>query len=443
LAADAEEQDEAPVVSDKDRARAGRYALLLAGSLPLQERIQGVRALIKAPDPEAREALQLILQNPRDSLAPLALNALAHLQERGVESTIAKALTDSRPSVRRAATLAVIERGGRKAPGQVLERLRKDSNDAVRVAAALGLGHLKVSKALPDLLRIFKAGSPQLRFSAAWSLWKLEDDRGRRYLEGIVIGDDRNLTGQALLVLSEIGAPESLPIVIQALDSRWQSNWQGAIAALQRWPAEETDSYLMGLWAAKPRSISEGQARRILLVLLERSRQHRQVAAWLPHVLPEASQVLVPLALAEGPAGELLLALNQLSQHPHPAGMEMVLRALGHESPAVVELAYRVLEGLAKALDKESGMPGSARAEAWRGWWIRHCRAERIEGLSGRAPVLRLMGPDGVGVAVKAGARLDWGVRIESTHAGEGAGGPYLILRYGRKRYRIQTVPVK
>jgi HEAT repeat protein len=179
------ESDQAPSRSE--------WRLWLSTLFDADETNQGVAAEVlgKSGDPEAIQPLLAALENMRGMIAGGGPVAKALVQLRDVWSLpiFAKALSDSRAHVRRAAAEALGWMRDARAVETLIAALRDDFY-GVRIEASWALGVLGDSRALQPLLAVLHDADEDVRRNAAEALGQLGDPRAREALLAAL--DDRD-----------------------------------------------------------------------------------------------------------------------------------------------------------------------------------------------------------------------------------------------------------
>ncbi|GEM_PF-3349802 len=417
-----------PPFDREDLAKAGVYARLLFGQGKYLDRADRIARLREAPDPGAQTALEMVLATQQDPLSWAAAGALARLENADVREALAEAADDPRSVVRAAVLPALAESGHPDAGALALERFEEDTATSVRAVAAGVLGVLGVREAVPALVEAVRTEHPHVRLYAAWALWRMDDPRGRAFLEELVASDDPRLAAQAVAVLAGLGDPDSLRAFLYALGSRHERVWQMAYLTLVRAPREYVRE---GLIVPEP---TDGQASERLVRMRRRGALAEVARGLTLSGAGEERWRLLCAMGAHGRPGEQQILAQVLAEREALGGLEPLLRALAAPQSRVRAQVAAALRRIARVHDLDAPPQGEERS-VWRRWWVEQSRARRVRDTDTGADVVTVRGPDGRYYAAAEGEALVPGVTVERIEREET--GARVVVRAADRRFRI------
>lgn len=110
-------------------------------------------------------------------------------------SMLSDGVTDSKPEVRISALSALGTMGGYPKAYQMVIKASSDPDHNVRVAAVAALGTIKDRNSIPQLRQLLDDPEPDVAFSAAVALWKMDDYTGENLLYEVLTGQRRSAQG--------------------------------------------------------------------------------------------------------------------------------------------------------------------------------------------------------------------------------------------------------
>lgn len=140
----------------------------------------------------------------------------------------------------------------------LLDRLYNDSEGDVRAAAADAIAGLKLTKAYPDLEKVYYETSDWLiQFSIVAALGELGDMRGFSILKDALQSDNELLKTSAISALGELGNNQAIDLLLPYInDSDWQIRHRLA-QALGRLGGEKVQSALQKLAEDKSAPVAD------------------------------------------------------------------------------------------------------------------------------------------------------------------------------------------
>ncbi|HXY40705.1 MAG TPA: HEAT repeat domain-containing protein, partial [Vicinamibacteria bacterium] len=188
-------------------------------------------ALVRGEEPARREAVaQLSASGLPEAIAPLllavsdqswavrqaAVDGLAGFSREALLPALERALRDGEDAGTRNAAMEIYVRLGPAAAQPLLELLR-DSDEEVRLFAAVMLGSTRAQEAVQPLISALSDPDVNVRHAAATSLGQLgAREAVPRLIEAL--GEGPWLQYPALHALGEIGDPRAAPALLQLLD---------------------------------------------------------------------------------------------------------------------------------------------------------------------------------------------------------------------------------
>jgi len=180
--------------------------IIQRNDLPLAQRTQALMALLTAGDPGVGTLLRHWLSSTEPSLRILAAFGSGYLQDVQAIPTLSNLLNDSSPAVSRAACLALVTIGDKRAIESLApallhgeESLRRSAAEALALHSTEGHPLLKDGSQVEDLL---------VRRAVVHGLVKIRQPWARQLLEKMVIEDEQWIVRSAAThALEEIAAP--------------------------------------------------------------------------------------------------------------------------------------------------------------------------------------------------------------------------------------------
>jgi len=108
---------------------------------------------------------------------------------------LTEALQDKNPDVRKEAVTALSLASTGEPFRTELEKMVDDKDLAVRLSALAGISELKDLRAITVLQRMLKDDVPEVSFTAARSLWALDDASGKSALLSVLNGESKTSSG--------------------------------------------------------------------------------------------------------------------------------------------------------------------------------------------------------------------------------------------------------
>ncbi len=181
-------------------------------------RIAATNALVQIDAVKVSPTLEKVLQDADPTVAAVAASGLG---KAGVESGVSPlllALLHKSPVVRGAAADALGRIGDKRAARPLLRLLGSDEVIEVRQQAARALGLLKDAQAVPELVRTLDSIEPSLRIFAIDALGEIGDASVLDRLEKLLLGSDNiGVRESSAVALGKIGDARALPVLRRAL----------------------------------------------------------------------------------------------------------------------------------------------------------------------------------------------------------------------------------
>ena len=176
--------------------------ILLVSRLMVEKRFDELGDLARR-DPRALDQLVSTLRDGRGLDCFLAATGLSKAGPAAVEPLLA-ALGDDKHPVRQGAALALGDLGDTRALPGLAERLQ-DDHEAVLQAAALSLGKLRSAEAVTPLLDALHDESERVRRAAVNALGLIGDRRALPELERVAARDTLAVAQRAREIMREMG----------------------------------------------------------------------------------------------------------------------------------------------------------------------------------------------------------------------------------------------
>jgi len=198
----------------------------LEGSDPTV-RYSAVHAIGNIGGPEAAKLLLKALKDPDGNVRKTASRALMDIADQGITGQLVEMLQDENPSNRALAALILGEVGDRSAVS-ALEKVLEDSENYVRREAGLALVRLGSKAGVPLVLEMLRGAEGNLS-PAAWVLKDLGDRSVvPDLIEALNQPEQKNwVIASAAVALGGIGDSTAIPALIRTLDnsSMWVRYW--------------------------------------------------------------------------------------------------------------------------------------------------------------------------------------------------------------------------
>jgi len=136
-------------------------------------RLAAIDEIERSPPAKAASALAPLTTDADTHVSVRAIEALGRMRRPEAVEPVKAALKDPRPETREASVIALGRLRPRDAPETLVQALRTDAAPEVRAAAATALGINHTWDAMPDIIRALEDDSYQVRAGAAMAIRRM------------------------------------------------------------------------------------------------------------------------------------------------------------------------------------------------------------------------------------------------------------------------------
>ncbi|MEF8788189.1 MAG: HEAT repeat domain-containing protein [Planctomycetota bacterium] len=269
----------------------------------------------------------------------VARRSLVRLRGKNVNDAIIDALEDANPSGRRHLAQVLVDRGATSAVPALL-RAAQNGETRTQLAAFRALGKLGTGEDLPEMIRLLKSTDENMRGPARQALMQAarradnHDEAVQAVLEALPDDSGTPHYRSLLHVLGELGGPDALEVVTEALGSASDETADTALDVLADWPDGSAVDTLLRI----ARSADSPRDRLIAL---------RGFARVAPRAEKRSADELTDMFADAFEAAETAQArkalLGSLSSAPTPGALELA-RGLLDEEEVRKEAVLAVLQ---------------------------------------------------------------------------------------------------
>ena len=207
-----------------------------------QVRLTATKALSKIGGPVAASSLSIAIKDQDRRVREHAVRALGKTGNASLAPLLLNVLnSDQAIEVRQRAAESIAKLGYSSGLKQMLRILKNENEpEEVRAAVANAVGILGGMTEVPVLVSLLKSVSVLLRMNAAIALGKIGDSSALPTLKYLVESDqDPHVRGAAILALLEIKDSSSIKVIGKALRDKSNSVKACAAEALGKWKSHE------------------------------------------------------------------------------------------------------------------------------------------------------------------------------------------------------------
>jgi HEAT repeat protein len=136
-------------------------------------RLAAIDEIKRSPSAESASALAPLTTDANTQVSVRALETLGRMRRVEAVEPMKAALKDPRPETREAGAIALGRLGARGAPEALIQALRTDAAPEVRTAAVTALGINRDWNAMPDIIRALEDNSYPVRAGAAMAVRRM------------------------------------------------------------------------------------------------------------------------------------------------------------------------------------------------------------------------------------------------------------------------------
>ena len=316
-----------------------------------EPRIAGeFNALHRLPAEIAREITQQdrVTRHERDSEPE---------QDPAVVTALIERLTDTHPSVRRAAAQSLGNLRARRAVSALIGAL-SDKSREVRSAAAGALGNIEDSKAIPALVKVMGDESAEVREQAINALSRFEGEVPVAPMIAALSDSKADIRARAADILGNSGDKSAIQPLAKLLKDPSADVRREALQSLGRFQDPSVGPAIMGaltdeqaeVRAAAVQALQEAHTvlseGTVVKLLADPSREVRQQAIQTLHDQPLAPAVVSALAriIADDASADVKeSAVQALAEARNPAARDAIRHALTSSDPRVRRAAAEAL----------------------------------------------------------------------------------------------------